>query len=66
MRAPQDGWITKRNVERGDYLQVGASVFSIVTPEVWITANFKETQAPIGCAQASALRSPSMPIPRCG
>jgi membrane fusion protein (multidrug efflux system) len=44
MRAPQDGWITKRNVERGDYLQVGASVFSIVTPEVWITANFKETQ----------------------
>jgi membrane fusion protein (multidrug efflux system) len=44
MRAPQDGWITKRNVEGGDYLQVGASVFSIVTPEVWITANFKETQ----------------------
>jgi membrane fusion protein (multidrug efflux system) len=44
MRAPRDGWITKRNVERGDYLQVGASVFSIVTPEVWITANFKETQ----------------------
>jgi membrane fusion protein, multidrug efflux system len=44
MRAPQDGWITKRNVERGDYLQVGASVFSIVTPELWITANFKETQ----------------------
>jgi membrane fusion protein (multidrug efflux system) len=44
MRAPQDGWITKRNVEGGDYLQVGASIFSIVTPEVWITANFKETQ----------------------
>jgi membrane fusion protein (multidrug efflux system) len=44
MRAPQDGWITKRNVERGDYLQVGASVFSIVTPELWVTANFKETQ----------------------
>jgi membrane fusion protein (multidrug efflux system) len=44
MRAPRDGWITKRNVERGDYLQVGASVLSIVTPEVWVTANFKETQ----------------------
>jgi membrane fusion protein, multidrug efflux system len=44
MRAPQDGWITKRNVERGDYLQVGASVFSIVTPQLWVTANFKETQ----------------------
>jgi membrane fusion protein (multidrug efflux system) len=44
MRAPQDGWITKRNVERGDYLQVGAAVLSIVTPEMWVTANFKETQ----------------------
>ncbi len=44
MRAPQDGWITKRNVERGDYLQVGASVFSIVTPALWVIANFKETQ----------------------
>ncbi len=42
--APQDGWITKRNVEMGNYLQVGASIFSIVTPEVWVTANFKETQ----------------------
>jgi membrane fusion protein (multidrug efflux system) len=44
IRAPQDGWITKRNVERGDYLQVGAAVLSIVTPELWVTANFKETQ----------------------
>ena len=42
--APQDGWITKRNIEVGNYLQVGASIFSIVTPEVWITANFKESQ----------------------
>ncbi len=44
IKAPQDGWITKRNVERGNYLQVGSSIFSIVTPEVWVTANFKETQ----------------------
>jgi len=42
--APQDGWITKRNIERGNYLQPGASIFSIVTPEVWVTANFKESQ----------------------
>ncbi|MEJ1976770.1 MAG: HlyD family secretion protein [Acetobacteraceae bacterium] len=42
--APQDGWITKRNVEVGNYLQTGASIFSIVTPEVWVTANFKESQ----------------------
>ena len=44
IRAPQDGWITKRNVERGDYVQVGSSLLSIVTPQVWVTANFKETQ----------------------
>ena len=42
--APQDGWITKRNVEMGNYLQAGSSVFAIVTPEVWVTANFKESQ----------------------
>ncbi|MEA2778737.1 MAG: rane fusion protein multidrug efflux system [Rhodospirillaceae bacterium] len=42
--APQDGWITKRSVERGNFLQAGVQLFAIVTPEVWITANFKETQ----------------------
>ena len=41
--APQDGWITKRNVEAGTYVQPGQSIFSIVTPEVWVTANFKES-----------------------
>ena len=44
IKAPQDGWITKRNIEVGNYLQVGATIFSIVTPEVWVTANFKESQ----------------------
>jgi membrane fusion protein (multidrug efflux system) len=41
--APQDGWITRRNVETGDYLQAGGQIMAVVTPEVWITANFKET-----------------------
>ena len=44
IRAPQDGWITRRNVELGSYVQAGQQVFYIVTPEVWISANFKETQ----------------------
>ena len=44
VRAPQDGWITKRNVETGNYVQQGAQIFSIVSPDVWVTANFKETQ----------------------
>jgi membrane fusion protein (multidrug efflux system) len=44
LTAPQDGWITKRNVEKGTYVQPGQSLFSIVAPEVWVTANFKESQ----------------------
>ncbi len=44
IRAPHDGWIAQRNVERGAYLQTGQAVFSIVEPEIWISANFKETQ----------------------
>jgi membrane fusion protein (multidrug efflux system) len=42
--APQDGWITKRNVEVGNYVTPGQQIFSIVSPDVWITANFKESQ----------------------
>jgi len=42
--APQDGWITKRNVEVGNYVAPGQSIFSIVSPQIWITANFKEGQ----------------------
>jgi len=44
VKAPQDGWITKRNVEKGNYVSAGQQILSIVTPDVWITANFKETQ----------------------
>jgi membrane fusion protein (multidrug efflux system) len=42
--ALQDGWITKRNVEKGTYVAPGQQIFSIVAPEVWVTANFKESQ----------------------
>jgi membrane fusion protein, multidrug efflux system len=44
VKAPQDGWVTKRNVEQGNYVQMGQQLFSIVSPEVWVTANFKENQ----------------------
>ena len=42
--APQDGYITRRNVDKGTFLQAGQQVFYIVTPDVWVTANFKENQ----------------------
>jgi membrane fusion protein, multidrug efflux system len=44
VRAPQDGWVTKRNVDKGNYVQVGQAVMALVTPDVWVTANFKEDQ----------------------
>ena len=44
MTAPSDGWVTKRAVERGSYVQQGQQIMSLVEPDVWVTANFKETQ----------------------
>ena len=44
VRAPQDGWVTRRNVNAGDYVSSGQRVMSLVTTDVWVTANFKETQ----------------------
>lgn len=42
--APQDGLITHRTVEQGNYVQVAQPLFAIVPRNVWIVANFKETQ----------------------
>jgi len=44
VRAPSDGWVTRRSVQYGSFLQAGSSLLSLVTPQVWITANFKESQ----------------------
>ena len=44
LRAPQDGWVTRRNVYLGNYLTAGQNLFSLVSPDVWMTANFKENQ----------------------
>jgi membrane fusion protein (multidrug efflux system) len=44
VRAPSDGFITLRSIQQGDFAAAGQVMFLIVTPEVWITANFKESQ----------------------
>jgi membrane fusion protein (multidrug efflux system) len=44
IRAPSDGFVTLRNVQLGSFLTAGQVMFVLVTPEVWITANFKESQ----------------------
>jgi membrane fusion protein (multidrug efflux system) len=42
--APQDGRITRKNVETGAYVQPGQQLGTIVSDDVWVVANFKETQ----------------------
>jgi membrane fusion protein (multidrug efflux system) len=42
--APGDGRVTRKQVEAGDYLQTGQTIMSIVPVEVWVVANFKESQ----------------------
>lgn len=42
--APQAGRVTRKAVEAGDYVQVGQRLMALVQPELWVTANFKETQ----------------------
>jgi membrane fusion protein (multidrug efflux system) len=43
--APEDGYTSKVNVEVGQFLQIGQSLFSVVPNTApWVVANFKETQ----------------------
>jgi membrane fusion protein, multidrug efflux system len=42
--APRDGRITARTVQLGNYVQPGQVMFALVPANVWVTANFKETQ----------------------
>ncbi len=42
--APSDGRIGNKNVEVGNRVQVGQSLFALVDADYWVTANFKETQ----------------------
>jgi membrane fusion protein, multidrug efflux system len=42
--APCDGRVTQKQVEAGDYIQTGQTLFSIVPKNVWVVANFKESQ----------------------
>jgi len=42
--APMDGRITRRGVEQGDYVQPAQQLCSLVGSELWVVANYKETQ----------------------
>ena len=42
--APISGHVTRKSVEMGAYVQTGQPLLALVDPEVWVIANFKETQ----------------------
>jgi membrane fusion protein (multidrug efflux system) len=42
--APCDGRVTRKAVEPGNYVQVGLQLMSIVPADIWVVANFKESQ----------------------
>jgi membrane fusion protein (multidrug efflux system) len=42
--APASGRVTRKNAQPGQYIDAGQGLCTIVSPNVWVTANFKETQ----------------------
>jgi membrane fusion protein, multidrug efflux system len=42
--APVDGRVTARTVQAGNYVQPGEALMALAQKDVWVTANFKETQ----------------------
>jgi membrane fusion protein, multidrug efflux system len=42
--APRDGRVTRRSVEQGAYVQIGEALLALVPDDMWVVANYKETQ----------------------
>jgi len=60
--APAKGRIGKKNVEIGNRIQPGQALLALVDPNVWVTANFKETQLThLKPGQAVRIRADAFP-----
>jgi membrane fusion protein (multidrug efflux system) len=44
IKAPSDGYIGRKNVEVGNRISSGQVLMDVVEPDLWVVANFKETQ----------------------
>ena len=45
IRASEDGFVSKVPIQKGQFVQAGSQLFSLVVDkDVWVIANFKETQ----------------------
>ncbi len=60
--APADGRVARKNVEPGLYAQPGQALLAVVQHDVWVVANFKETQlTDLRPGQPVALRVDAFP-----
>jgi membrane fusion protein (multidrug efflux system) len=44
VRAQRDGIVSKKSAQVGSYVQKGAPLLALVNPDIWVSANYKETQ----------------------
>jgi len=42
--APYDGWVGVKNIQEGQLIKEGQALVQVVSKEMWVVANFKETQ----------------------
>jgi membrane fusion protein (multidrug efflux system) len=62
IKAPADGIVGRKNVEIGNRVSSGQTLMSLVEPELWVVANFKETQlAQIKIGQPARITIDSIP-----
>jgi len=60
--APEDGSVANKLVERGNYVQAGQTLLSLIPRAMYVVANFKETQiAGIGIGDRASIRVDSFP-----
>jgi len=62
MASPISGKVTRKSVELRSYVHVGQPLMAIVPKQVWVTANFKETQLTrMRAGQKAAIRVDAYP-----
>jgi membrane fusion protein (multidrug efflux system) len=44
IHAPEAGYVTKKSVEPGNFVQIGQALMALVSDRMWVPANFKDTQ----------------------
>jgi len=62
IKAPATGYIGRKNVEVGNRLSSGQTLMVVVEPDLWVVANFKETQlAQMKAGQPARISIDSIP-----